>query len=59
MSKKKFKDEPQHLTQGLVTENFLKNLNIKYNIINNKSNFKKISSNIILPYKWSSNESKK
>lgn len=40
--KKKFKDEPQHLTQGLITENFLKNLNIKYNIINNKSNFKKI-----------------
>ena len=42
MREKRFKDEPQHLTQGLITEDFLKNLNIKYNIINNKSNFKKI-----------------
>ena len=38
--------------------------NTIYKIPNNrineiKSNFKKISSNIILPYKWSSNESKK
>ena len=40
--KKGIKDEPQHLTQGKVTERFLKNLNIKYKIINHKSNFKKI-----------------
>ena len=38
----KFIDEPQHITQGKETENFLKNLGIKYKIINSKSNTKKI-----------------
>ncbi len=40
--KNNFRDEPQHITQGKVTEDFLKKLNIKYKIINSKSNFKKI-----------------
>ena len=39
---KKFIDEPQHITQGKQTKNFLKNLGIKYKIINSKSNIKKI-----------------
>ena len=39
---KKFIDEPQHITQGKETENFLKSLGIKYKIINSKSNIKKI-----------------
>ena len=38
----KFIDEPQHLTQGKETINFLKNLKIKFKIINSKSNIKKI-----------------
>ena len=45
-SKKKFKDEPQHLTQGKVTKDFLKNLNIKYSILNSQSDFKKIIRNL-------------
>ncbi len=44
--KKKFKDEPQHLTQGRVTKEFLKNLNIRFNVIDSKSNFKKIIRNL-------------
>jgi len=39
---KKFLDEPQHITQGKETINFLKNLGIKYKIINSKSNIKRI-----------------
>ena len=38
---KKLIDEPQHITQGIVTENFLKNLGIVYNVISSKSNYKK------------------
>ena len=38
----KFIDEPQHISQGKVTEKFLKNLGIKYKIINAKSNIVKI-----------------
>ena len=30
--KKQIKDEPQHKTQGLITEKLLKVLNIKYKI---------------------------
>jgi len=37
---KTFIDEPQHITQGRVTQKFLKNLNIRYKIIDAKSNFK-------------------
>ncbi len=37
---KNFIDEPQHITQGRVTEKFLNNLNIKYKIIDANSNFK-------------------
>lgn len=44
--KNNFTDEPQHITQGKVTEDFLKKLNIKYKIINSKSNFKKIIKNL-------------
>ena len=33
------KDEPQHIAQGLLTEKFLKNLKIKFKIINYKSNY--------------------
>ena len=35
----KLKDEPQHISQGALTQDFLKKLKIKYKIINNKSNF--------------------
>ena len=35
-------DEPQHIAQGIVTQDFLKKLNIQYEIINKKSDFKKI-----------------
>ena len=41
-TKKNFKDEPQHLTQGKVTEKFLSNLSIKYKILNKNSDYKKI-----------------
>jgi len=37
---KSFVDEPQHISQGKVTEDFLKNLNIKYKIINANTNYK-------------------
>jgi len=36
------KDEPQHMTQGNLTENFLKLMNIKYNIVSKNSNYKAI-----------------
>lgn len=38
---KKIDDEPQHRTQGKITQKFLENLGIKYKILNNKSDFKK------------------
>jgi phosphonopyruvate decarboxylase len=38
----KFIDEPQHITQGKETESFLKNLGIKYKIINSKSDYPKV-----------------
>ena len=38
----KFIDEPQHIAQGKETENFLKNLGIKYKIIESKSDYTKI-----------------
>jgi phosphonopyruvate decarboxylase len=44
--KKNYKDEPQHITQGKVTENFLKNLNIKYKIIDSKCDFKTVIRNL-------------
>ena len=40
------KDEPQHISQGEVTEQLLKILNIRYKIINKKSNYKKIVSEL-------------
>ena len=39
---KNYLDEPQHITQGKETKNFLKNLGIKYKIIDSKSDIKKI-----------------
>ncbi len=39
--KKQIYDEPQHLSQGLITPKLLKLLDIKFKVINNKSNFKK------------------
>jgi phosphonopyruvate decarboxylase len=39
---KQIKDEPQHITQGLITPALLRLLNIKYKIINSKSDYKKI-----------------
>ena len=39
---KVLKDEPQHMTQGNITEDFLKSMKIKYNIISNNSNYKSI-----------------
>lgn len=41
-SKKQIKDEPQHKKQGLITENLLKVLGIKYKILNYNSDYKKI-----------------
>ncbi|MBD1140973.1 phosphonopyruvate decarboxylase [Pelagibacterales bacterium SAG-MED39] len=43
---KNFQDEPQHITQGKKTEDFLKNLGVNYEIINHKSNYKKIIKNL-------------
>ena len=37
----KIKDEPQHLTQGKLTEKFLKDLKIKYKIVTKNSNYSK------------------
>ena len=42
----KFKDEPQHILQGKVTEKFLKNLKIKYKIIDSQSNTSQIIKNL-------------
>lgn len=39
---KKLIDEPQHVSQGRETINFLKNLKIKYKVMSAKSNIKKI-----------------
>ena len=39
---KKLIDEPQHLTQGKETINFLKSLGVKYKIVSSRSNIKKI-----------------
>ena len=39
---KQLKDEPQHIHQGQITEKLLKILHIKYKILDDKSNYKKI-----------------
>tara|TARA_B100000787_G_scaffold35371_1_gene24647 strand:+ start:19 stop:1125 length:1107 start_codon:yes stop_codon:yes gene_type:complete len=39
---KKIKDEPQHISQGKITTKFLNNLDIKYKILSQKSNFSRI-----------------
>ena len=36
---KTIKDEPQHMTQGRLTENFLKSMNIKYNIVSKNTDY--------------------
>ena len=36
------KDEPQHMTQGSLTEKFLKSMNIKYNILSKNTDYKTI-----------------
>jgi len=38
------KDEPQHMVKGIITPKLLKNLNIKFCILNDKSDFKKLGS---------------
>ena len=43
--KKNLRDEPQHMTQGAVTEDFLKMMKIKYTILSASSNYKKKISN--------------
>jgi phosphonopyruvate decarboxylase len=35
-------DEPQHMTQGNLTENFLKSMNIRYNIVSKNTDYKAI-----------------
>ena len=40
------KDEPQHMTQGTLTENFLKSMNIKYNIISKNTDYKTVINNL-------------
>jgi len=35
-------DEPQHMTQGDLTENFLKSMNIRYNIVSKNTDYKAI-----------------
>ena len=37
------KDEPQHLTKGLITKNLLKLLGIKFCVLKNKNDFKDLS----------------
>ena len=44
--KKNLRDEPQHMTQGAVTEDFLKMMKIKYTILSASSNYKKKISNL-------------
>lgn len=39
-------DEPQHLSQGRETINFLKNLGVKYKIVSSESDIKKIIKNL-------------
>ena len=41
-----YKDEPQHISQGYLTEFFLDKLKIKYNIISQNSNYQKIIKNL-------------
>jgi phosphonopyruvate decarboxylase len=43
---KTLKDEPQHMTQGNLTEIFLKSMNIKYNILSKNSDYKTIIKNL-------------
>lgn len=43
---KNFIDEPQHITQGKETINFLKSLGIRYQIVSSKSNIQKIIKNL-------------
>lgn len=40
------KDEPQHKDQGMITKEMLKTLNIDYKILDKKSNFKKVFSEL-------------
>jgi phosphonopyruvate decarboxylase len=49
---KNFKDEPQHISQGKVTESFLKKLNIFYKIVNSESDYKKIIKNLYKKAKY-------
>jgi len=43
---KVLKDEPQHMTQGNLTEDFLKSMNIKYNIVSKNTNYKSTIKNL-------------
>ena len=44
--KKQLSDEPQHKDQGMITQKMLETINVKYKILDKKSNFKKIFSNL-------------
>ena len=46
VGKKQVSDEPQHKDQGMITQKMLETINIKYRILDKKSNFKKIFSNL-------------
>ena len=43
---KSIKDEPQHIEQGLITEQLLRLFKIKYKILDKNSNFKKMIKNL-------------
>jgi len=44
LGNKQLNDEPQHKEQGMITKKMLKTINIKYKILDKKSNFKYIFS---------------
>ena len=44
LGNKQLSDEPQHKDQGMITKKMLKTINIKYKILDKKSNFKYIFS---------------
>lgn len=47
IGKKQIPDEPQHKYQGMITEQMLKTINVNYKIINKKSDFDKVFTNLL------------
>ena len=43
---KQLSDEPQHKDQGMITTSMLKTINIKYKILDKKTNFKHVFSSL-------------